>query len=159
LKPFINEKSLLDDLAFIASVRKEFKLHHLLFIEVMSHIPIEANSEDTFSLSKKLSNPNSDTGSDFIGTLSVPPGMLQSSSAVIVHTTLDIRKSPTPVRPSTSITSTSEPDAAPAQSDKRIVMNTLAETEETEAAAKTSLKIKFLTERIKKPQTQLAQAN
>ncbi|KAL3920032.1 MAG: hypothetical protein SGPRY_005406 [Prymnesium sp.] len=57
LMSFINEKGSLDEFAFITSVRKEFKLHFLLFIEVMSHIPIEVNREDTFSLSKKLSNP------------------------------------------------------------------------------------------------------
>lgn len=38
-------------------------------------------------------------------------------------------------------------------------MNTIEETEEAEAATKTNLKIKVLTERIKKPQAQLAQAN
>ncbi|KAL3913860.1 MAG: hypothetical protein SGPRY_007830 [Prymnesium sp.] len=69
VKPFINEKGLLEEFAFIASVRKEFKLHFLWFIEVMAHFPIEANSEDTFCLSEKLCNPNSETGSDILGTL------------------------------------------------------------------------------------------
>lgn len=50
-------------------MRKEFPLHYQLFIEVMSHISIEANSEDTFSLSKKLSNPNTHTKPDMLSTL------------------------------------------------------------------------------------------
>lgn len=65
----MSDKCLLDEYVceFIASVRNEFPLHYLLFQEVMSHIPMEANSEDTHSLSKKLSNTNSHTDPDSLG--------------------------------------------------------------------------------------------
>lgn len=69
VKPFMNTAGLVNEFEFVFSVRQEFPLHYQLFIEAMSHIAIEANSEDTFSLAGKLSNPNTKTGTNFLSTL------------------------------------------------------------------------------------------
>lgn len=69
-KPFVDKKTgLINEYEFIHARHRDFPLHYSLFIQVMSHISIEANSENTFSLSGKLSNPNTKTAPDFLGTL------------------------------------------------------------------------------------------
>ena len=50
-------------------LRAEFPLHYALFQQVSSHLASEVNSEEDFSLSGTLSNPNSHTSPQCLSDL------------------------------------------------------------------------------------------
>ena len=66
---FKGPDGLLDEFKLAYAVREEVPLHYLLFKQVNSHLGNEANAEDTFSLSGKLSNPNTKTGPGYLASL------------------------------------------------------------------------------------------
>lgn len=66
---FRGSDGLVNEFKLVYSVREELPLHHLLFKQVSSHLGHEANAEDTFSLSGKLSNPNTKTGPGFLASM------------------------------------------------------------------------------------------
>ena len=62
IKQFIDESGLVDELKLAFSLREELPLHHALAKQVHSHLAHEANAEETFSLSGKLSDARTRTG-------------------------------------------------------------------------------------------------
>ena len=58
IKQLTDESGLINELMLAYSVREEMPLHYALAKQLHSHLAHEANAEETFSLSGRLSDPN-----------------------------------------------------------------------------------------------------
>jgi hypothetical protein len=68
VKAFMDVDGLVDEFAFIFSVREKVPIHFALFKRLAADLPHEANAESTFSLSGSLSNDNKCSRPDALST-------------------------------------------------------------------------------------------
>ena len=69
VKLYQDSSGLLDEFKLMYNVRKTFPLHYHVFRQVSAHILTEANCEDFFSLTGRLSNENGCTEAAFMSRL------------------------------------------------------------------------------------------
>ena len=62
-----NAAGMLDEFSLMAAMKAEFPISHFVFKQTASHLPHEANSEQTFSVAGKLTDPN--MSPDYLGKL------------------------------------------------------------------------------------------
>ena len=60
IAPFKEESGLINEFKMLWHMRHRFPLHFIVFKQVSSHLPHEANVEQYFSRAGKLSDPNLD---------------------------------------------------------------------------------------------------
>ena len=69
VKKHTGAEGLVNELALIFELKPDFPLHFSVFKQVSSHRPHEGNAETTFSLSGRLSSPNTHTSSSYLSIL------------------------------------------------------------------------------------------
>ena len=69
IAPYVDKSGIINEFAFVSSLYGELPLHHFVFQQMSSHRPHEANCEETFSLSNKLSDDNGKTLPGFLAAL------------------------------------------------------------------------------------------